>query len=713
MSTGTLKTYNTFVRGIVTEAGPLTYPENASLDEENFVLGREGARQRRLGMDLEEDYVLHTVTLDLNDALVAKRWYNVANDPSRQFVVVQTRQTLRIFDANAASTSAALVGEVTSSTYLQGNAPLQADSIEGFFVFASGTRPVAYLSYDPVADTFTVNGIQILIRDFLGVDDGLRVDERPAGATNAHTYNLYNQGWNSGYISAWSGAKSSQPANNQQWFIGKDTNGDFDPDTLDKMDFGTTPAPKGRMVIDAFNRSASRTAVSGIGGLPDDVETGRPSTVCAAFQRLFYSGIPSSVTAPATTRPNMTGWVLYTRVVRSAQDFAQCYTDADPTSETDSDPVDTDGGYIVIPNSGKIHRLVHMGSAVLVFAEKGVWAITGGESGFTHNDHQVGKLTDFGVQSPWSIVVAEDTAYYWNIGGIYALGPDEMGDVKAKNITEESIQTLYNTIGLPAKRTAIGNYDAVNRRITWLYNDEDDYREDRYARRYNVELVLDTVLGAFTKNRISAYDDPSPYVAGYVDMPSFLLRQDGIRTRGETVTKYLVVQFIDVVSNTTGISFAHYRDPTFHDWASMDGVGASFKSYLLTGDEIMGDAARKKNAAYLFVHMKQTERLSVLDPVSGQVRADNPSGLLVQARWDFSDNPISGKWQEPVQVYRLLRPMLLGPPGTPIEYGHEVVITKNRLTGMGRGLRLYMESEEGKDAYIYGWVARYGGNVNV
>lgn len=713
MATGTLKTYNTFVKGIITEAGPLTYPENASLDEENFVLNRDGSRQRRLGMDLEEGYVLRMGSLDADDALTVHRWYNVANDPMRQFVVVQVRRTLHIFDATAASTSAVRVGLVDASAYLQGSAPMQAASIEGFFVLASGSRHVAYLSFNPTNASFTLSPVILQIRDFLGVDDGLPVTMRPSTLTDAHSYNLRNQGWNAAQVTEWQTAKSSYPANNQQWFLGKDTEGAFSPDVLDKMDFGTTPAPKGRFVIDAFNRSASRAAASGITGLPSDSEDGRPSTLCAAFQRMFYAGVPSSVTVPATTRPNMTGWVFYSRIIRSAADFGQCYTDADPTSETDSDPVDTDGGYIVIPNSGKIHRLVPMGAAVLVFAERGVWAITGGDNGFTHNEKQVGQLTPFGVQSPWSVVVAEDTIYYWNIGGIYALGADQMGDTKARNITEDTIQTLYNSIGMPAKRTAVGNYDPVNRRVTWLYNNEDGYTGTSYARRYNMELVLDTVLGAFTKNNISAHDSPSPYVAGYVDMPEFLLRQDGIRARGETVTKYLVVQFIQNNVNDAAISFAHYRDPTFRDWRSIDGTGVSFTSYLLTGDELMGDAARQKRVPYLLTHMKQTERYSILDLESGQVRADNPSSLWVQARWDFSDNSVSGKWQEPVQVYRLLRPMLIGEPGTPIEYGQDVVVTKNRLTGSGKGLRLYMESEEGKDAYIYGWVARYAGNENV
>ena len=57
-TTQATKDYNTFVRGIITEANALTYPENASIDEENFVLNKDGSRQRRLGMDFEADYTL-------------------------------------------------------------------------------------------------------------------------------------------------------------------------------------------------------------------------------------------------------------------------------------------------------------------------------------------------------------------------------------------------------------------------------------------------------------------------------------------------------------------------------------------------------------------------------------------------------------------------------------------------------------------------------
>lgn len=54
----TTKLYRTFVKGMITEASPLTYPEDASYDEDNMILYRKGNRSRRLGIDFEDGYVL-------------------------------------------------------------------------------------------------------------------------------------------------------------------------------------------------------------------------------------------------------------------------------------------------------------------------------------------------------------------------------------------------------------------------------------------------------------------------------------------------------------------------------------------------------------------------------------------------------------------------------------------------------------------------------
>jgi len=45
--------FNTFVGGILTEANPINYPVGYTLDEENFILERNGTRRRRPGIDID------------------------------------------------------------------------------------------------------------------------------------------------------------------------------------------------------------------------------------------------------------------------------------------------------------------------------------------------------------------------------------------------------------------------------------------------------------------------------------------------------------------------------------------------------------------------------------------------------------------------------------------------------------------------------------
>jgi len=96
------KTYFTFVKGIVTEASPLIFPENASIDEDNFVLNRDGSRQRRLGVDYEDDYVLKdsgSTYANLDTAAYGvTKWNNVNNDPTLQFGVIQIGTELWFVD---------------------------------------------------------------------------------------------------------------------------------------------------------------------------------------------------------------------------------------------------------------------------------------------------------------------------------------------------------------------------------------------------------------------------------------------------------------------------------------------------------------------------------------------------------------------------------------------------------------------------------------
>ena len=91
---------NTFVKGLITEASPLNFPENASLDECNFELLRNGTRQRRLGLDFEPGYTHREIvgmaksemdTANVNTFV----WENVGGDPSTVFLVIQINSNVR------------------------------------------------------------------------------------------------------------------------------------------------------------------------------------------------------------------------------------------------------------------------------------------------------------------------------------------------------------------------------------------------------------------------------------------------------------------------------------------------------------------------------------------------------------------------------------------------------------------------------------------
>lgn len=711
MGASTQKTYNTFIKGFITEAGPLTFPENASIAEENCVLNRDGSRQRRLGMDFEDGFVLVGATLTSTGGVAAHLWENVGNDANKNFAVVQVGTRLLVFDAGQDSISGSLLANLNGSPFWLATAQLEFASGNGWLFISGASRDLLYLQYNAATGAITVEARDIFVRDIWGIDDGLAVDEQPASTTDSHSYNLWNQGWPVDKISAYKTSTGNYPSNTQQWFLGRKDDNTFDPAQLKETEFGTTPAPRGKYLISPFNRSFWRISRTGWTGVPTDDDITNPTTVEFAFQRIWLAGMQSDSPPDTPTSPNLTGMVLYSRTIRGTKDFNQFHSDADPTSEIDSELVDTDGGFVIIPDSGKIHRLVSIGASVIVLAENGVWEINGGDQVFTATNQQVRKISSFGAVAPRAVVLAESTAFYWSKGGIYMLAPDSSGMLASTNITENSIQTFYNALDLPTKRNTVGVYDPANKTVRWMYNDDPGYTGATFVSRYNKELVLDLSLEAWYPNSISALDEPSPYIAGYLPTPDFLLRKEGVRSRGDTMVKYLVVQFINPSTNSAAVSFAYYRDETFRDWKSLDSIGTPFLSYFVTGYEIMGDTARSKQAPYIVVHQKRTETRAVAD-VDGNVVANNPSGLYMQAQWGWSDSGTSGKWANPQQVYRLPRPYTLN-LGEEIDYGESVITTKNRVRGSGKALSLYFYSDGDKDFYLHGWAITFTGKQNV
>jgi hypothetical protein len=92
------KVVNTFIKGLITEAGELTFPEDASIDELNCLLGRDGSRRRRLAAKVEESNVLSTFTVSATGVFTTGRWENAAGQAGLDFLVVQTGTKLYFYN---------------------------------------------------------------------------------------------------------------------------------------------------------------------------------------------------------------------------------------------------------------------------------------------------------------------------------------------------------------------------------------------------------------------------------------------------------------------------------------------------------------------------------------------------------------------------------------------------------------------------------------
>jgi hypothetical protein len=701
---GENKEYNNFIRGIITEANPLTFPENASIDEANFVLNFDGSRQRRLGIDLELGYTSTAVSSMTSAAIGVSchEWKNAGNTVANQFAVVQVGDKLLVYNAAADAISSSLIATIdASSVIIDETREIQSASGMGFFFFASGSGNSAVLEY--VGTTVTLRQINMKIRDYFGVYDGLAVNTKPSTLSDAHKYNLFNQGWDATKNTAVFSNRSTYPSNAEIWYVAKNTDDDFAPARLNKTDFGTSAAPKGRYIIDAFNRSTDRISVSGISGLANDIETSRPSCIEFFQQRVWYAGLDGSSVTLTDTSPSMQGFVFYSRIIRTPQDFGQCHPDTDPTSEIDNEPSTVDGGYINIPDSGQIYKLIPLQDMLIILAQNGVWGITGGNSGFSGLEQQVQKLSDFGCVSGSAAVKTETSVLYWSDSGIYMIGSSD-GGLAVENISKKTVHRLFSNIPKANKEYATGHYDPINKRVSWLYSSDIAYDGVNYKFRYDTELLLDATLGAFYKNTISTLTtNSSPYLAGQLLTPDLI----NVGTLGSSATKYLTIWY-ESGSSIPNVAFSHYWNREFVDWKGYNGVGRFFESYLLTGHELVGTLLSTKQAPWILVYSKRTEN-NVVAVTGGGVEYDYPSALVMQSRWDFSDSATSGKWGAEQQAYRLNRPLILPVAGQPLDYGHEVIITKNRLTGRGKALSMLLKSENGKDAHVLGWAVRFTG----
>lgn len=784
MASKSEKQINSFIKGLITESNPLTFPENASLDESNFVLNRDGSRSRRLGIDYEEDFVLRGLGTQSVNTISYHEWRLGGGGSEISIGIVRVYNKLWFFNMLSRSPSSAILNggnALTLSALSESTIEVTVINNACIIVSADLKYPVR-LTYNKTTDTVAFEEYRVFVRDFWGVYDGLGDNERPTTLTTYHKYNLLNQGWSPTVqsscgtepIACMFSTIGRYPSNSDVWSVGKVADSasanyeKFSPTELTKRMHDFMLAPKGKHIIDVFDRGASRqktTAITvapttapnngssepilnpfqGIGATwtlvsenttnPTQSSTATPpptsgklsidrdvssfTTIASYAGRVFYSGVRSAIIDPDSKSPNLSSYVLFTQTVVNDDKLGRCYQEADPTSDEISDIIDSDGGAIHIPDAINIVSLVPTKAALIVFAENGVWSISGGSANFSATSYDLQKVSAIGCKNKSTIVAVNSEIFYWAKAGIFRIVFDETtGGLKSENLSLTSVQTLYNKIPDKGKEFCRAVFDDKNNTIRWLYNDGVLYAGES---KYNRELVLDLTLGAFYPNTV---DTSIVYIADLVKIPDYAESQSvdevvvGVDPVVVTSLTEVVVPITNVeyresnvyylaVNNNYQFTFAKYRGTTFYDWVSGTG-GINYSSYLVTGYEVFGEIMRKKYVPYLFVYLDRTE--NGYKTVGSNLELKGPSSCMVQAQWNWANSENSGKWGTPFQAYKLLRNYTPTGASDLFDYGDRVVVTKNKLRGSGKALSLKIYSEAGKDMKLLGWAMPVTGN---
>jgi hypothetical protein len=365
-----------------------------------------------------------------------------------------------------------------------------------------------------------------------------------------------------------------------------------------------------------------------------------------------------------------------------------------------------------------IQKIYVVGSSLYVFAENGVWRISGVDNVFRATEYSIQKVTSTGMLNARTFVDVEGIPVWWSKHGIHTVSVDSVsGNAGEQNLSLTTIQDFFDQIDGNAKENCKGVYDAINKRVLWFYPSNGE----TVVNKKNRVLILDATLQAFYPWQIADEASNTDYIVGaeyysgfgsdIVDVDVLLSTGDDVVTSaGDDVVISRLSQIAEansaiilmVRNGTTGkMTMALFKGIDFLDWNS-----ANYSSYAEAGYDFMGDLMLKKTSPYIIVYMRPTEEgwtgteLTGYDPI-------RESSMLVSSYWDFRTSTSSAAQQ----AYRLKYvPVVNTSNLAEWDYPEEVVSTRLKLRGYGRSMRLRFESEQGKDFILLGYGVLTGAN---
>ena len=277
------KEYILPVKGLNTEANLLHFPNEFSPNVLNFEpdYNPQMVRVRKGLAESGSPQLVDTRNASDHDvAITSFLWEGAGGDPDLDLIVVQVAEFLFFFDVADISTpstaihtekydlSKALSGTSKGTQALLEPTRVVMTNVKGKLLVTCEQIDPVILTWDPVSSVLSPVLLTLKIRDVLGIEDGLEIDEHPSTLTDDHKYNLYNQGWGkqrrltagssteSDPIANYNTVNSEYPSNADVVWVGMiEESGDllFDAEWLNDQTFGSSPAARGHYIVDAFN----------------------------------------------------------------------------------------------------------------------------------------------------------------------------------------------------------------------------------------------------------------------------------------------------------------------------------------------------------------------------------------------------------------------------------------------------------------------------
>jgi hypothetical protein len=350
------------------------------------------------------------------------------------------------------------------------------------------------------------------------------------------------------------------------------------------------------------------------------------------------------------------------------------------TSEFFNEILETDGGRIEVPDMGIPIRSGVIGSALVIFTTKGIWAVSGGfGESFKPTALNVDQISKDRVDAPLSILFVEDSVYFWTKSGIKVLSPGQSPGVwSIVSLTDNRFDSGYLELLADnvSPTTVRGVYDRYKNYLEWSYAPSGTGNGWLHTKvlRYNLKS------GAFTKYSF----DPGV---------SSLRLGGAINNDADPNEVHYMIR--SVSGSNLVISWSKPGSSNFYDY----GMSES-DAYITMWPVHVGAPGKDKTAPYLTTFLRKTE-----ENWTGVGTLDYPSGATATVWWDYADSNGSEYQSGPHNIYRIINGPTDPGSGYPVafDYPKSIIVNKTKVRGSGKSFQLKIESVDTKDFQFLGW----------